>query len=292
MTNENIEPRKRFLALDTSTATLGVAVTEGGAVLHEINASGERNHSVHLLPIIQQAMEASRTDFASLSGISVGVGPGSYTGTRIAVTAAKTLAWAWKLPVAGVSSLHALAWGGWQAGLAGEAAANRQDDAASDAVAGVPAESGAGTYGPDWIIPLLDARRGQAYTALFAAADSGAPVRLEPDAIRLMADWVLRLGERLEQAAASGTKPRRLWFVGETALHASEDSLRPLQEAASARLEAVPYELEGRWAGLLGEARLEQGDSDDLHSIIPNYTQLSEAEANLQLSREGSINKR
>ncbi|MFE4713025.1 tRNA (adenosine(37)-N6)-threonylcarbamoyltransferase complex dimerization subunit type 1 TsaB [Paenibacillus sp. NPDC056722] len=290
MTNENVKPRKRFLALDTSTATLGVAVTEGGAVLHEINASGERNHSVHLLPIIQQALAASGTDPASLAGISVGIGPGSYTGTRIAVTAAKTLAWAWKLPVAGVSSLHALAWGGWKAGLAGEAAANRQDNAGSDADAGVPAESGAGTYGPDWIIPLLDARRGQAYTALFAAADSGAPVRLEPDAIRLMADWVQQLGERLEQAAASGTKPRRLWFVGETALHASEESLRPLQGAAC--LEAVPYELEGRWAGLLGEARLVQGESDDLHSIIPNYTQLSEAEANLQLSREGSINKR
>ncbi|NUU63546.1 tRNA (adenosine(37)-N6)-threonylcarbamoyltransferase complex dimerization subunit type 1 TsaB [Paenibacillus agri] len=290
MTSENVEPRKRFLALDTSTATLGVAVTEGGVVLHEINASGERNHSVHLLPIIQQALTASGTDPASLAGISVGVGPGSYTGTRIAVTAAKTLAWAWKLPVAGVSSLHALAWGGWQAGLAGEAAANRQNNAGSDVDAGVPAESGAGTYGPDWIIPLLDARRGQAYTALFAAADSGAPVRLEPDAIRLMADWVQRLGERLEEAAATGTKPRRLWFVGETALHASEDSLRPLQEAAS--LEAVPYELEGRWAGLLGEARLAQGERDDLHSIIPNYTQLSEAEANLQLSREGSINKR
>jgi tRNA threonylcarbamoyladenosine biosynthesis protein TsaB len=113
--NENKGPRKRLLALDTSTAVLGVAVTEDGKLLHEINASGERNHSVHLLPIIEQDLQASGTDASMLSGVAVGVGPGSYTGTRIAVTAAKTLAWAWKVPVAGISSLHALAWGGYAA---------------------------------------------------------------------------------------------------------------------------------------------------------------------------------
>lgn len=118
MTNSNNEPRKRFLALDTSTAVLGVAVTGGGELLHEINASGERNHSVHLLPIIEQALQASATTAERIGGISVGIGPGSYTGTRIAVTAAKTLAWAWNVPVTGVSSLHALAWGGYHAASA------------------------------------------------------------------------------------------------------------------------------------------------------------------------------
>lgn len=73
MTNENTEPRKRLLALDTSTAVLGVAVTENGELLHEINASGERNHSVHLLPIIEQALQASGTNVANLGGIAVGV---------------------------------------------------------------------------------------------------------------------------------------------------------------------------------------------------------------------------
>jgi tRNA threonylcarbamoyladenosine biosynthesis protein TsaB len=275
MTIENVKPRKRFLALDTSTACLGVAITEEGTLLHEINASGERNHSVHLLPIIQQALAESGTDAAMLAGISVGVGPGSYTGTRIAVTAAKTLAWSWKLPVVGISSLHTLAWGGWVAGLASGVAADQERGADG---------------GPDWIIPLLDARRGQAYTALFAADGSGAPVRLEPDGIRLMADWVQQLGELLEQAVAAGNKPRVLWFVGETVLHGSDESLRPLSEAGF--VHAVPYELEGRFAGLLGAARLSEGESDDLHSLIPNYTQLSEAEANLRLSREGSITKR
>lgn len=276
MTNQNTEPRKRLLALDTSTAVLGVAVTENGELLHEINASGERNHSVHLLPIIEQALQATGTTADMLGGISVGVGPGSYTGTRIAVTAAKTLAWAWNVPVVGISSLHAVAWGGYQTALKNKM---------QEEVGQVNAISG---YGPDWIIPLMDARRGQVYTGLFAAEGNNAPSRLEPDAIRLMADWVEYLGERLEQAAVEGNKPAVLWFVGETAVHGSEESLRPLTDLGISI--AVPYEMEGRWTGFLGEARLQVGN-DDIHSLIPNYTQISEAEANLRLSREGGLKK-
>jgi tRNA threonylcarbamoyladenosine biosynthesis protein TsaB len=276
MMNENKGPRKRLLALDTSTAVLGVAVTENGKLLHEINASGERNHSVHLLPIIEQVLQASGTDASMLSGVAVGVGPGSYTGTRIAVTAAKTLAWAWKVPVVGISSLHALAWGGY-------AAIQEKQVAAA-------AEQGAAPVGPGpvWIIPLLDARRGQVYTGLFASDGQHAPQRLEPDAIRLMADWVLHLADRLKQAEAEGTKPCAIWFTGETALHGSEDSLRPL--LGQAEVQSVPYELEGRWAALLGEERLLAG-SDDIHGLIPNYTQLTEAEANLRRNSEGSASK-
>ncbi|MNO43978.1 tRNA threonylcarbamoyladenosine biosynthesis protein TsaB [compost metagenome] len=278
MKMQNEEPRKRFLALDTSTAVLGVAIMENGRVLHETNASGERNHSVHLLPIIEQALQATGTTSGMIGGVAVGLGPGSYTGTRIAVTAAKTLAWAWKVPVAGISSLEALAWGGLAAAL-------KQEEAAS---AGEAAGKELSGTGPDWIIPLLDARRGQAYTALFAADGEHAPHRLEPDAIRLMADWVLHLADRLKEAAAEGRKPRAIWLVGETLLLGSGESAGLLRELGN--VHAVPYELEGRWAGYLGEKRLLAG-SDDLHSLIPNYTQLSEAEANLRRSSEGSLNQ-
>ncbi|NQX47384.1 tRNA (adenosine(37)-N6)-threonylcarbamoyltransferase complex dimerization subunit type 1 TsaB [Paenibacillus tritici] len=278
MTNSNIEPRKRFLALDTSTAVLGVAVTAGGELLHEINASGERNHSVHLLPIIEQALQASATTADRIGGISVGIGPGSYTGTRIAVTAAKTLAWAWNVPVTGVSSLHALAWGGYHA------ASVLQQEAQHTEQPSVPPAAG-----PDWIIPLIDARRGQVYTAVFAADGDKPPRRLAPDAIRLMADWVQELATRLTETAGEGRMPGSLWFVGETALHGSAESLAPLMEAGNVR--TLPYELEGRWTGFLAEAGI-YAESGDLHTLIPNYTQLSEAEANLRRSSEGSLNTR
>jgi len=271
MMSENNEPRKRFLALDTATATLCVAVTENGKLIHEINASGERNHSVHLLPIIEQALQASGTAGNTLGGIAVGIGPGSYTGTRIAVSAAKTLAWAWDIPVFGVSSMHAMAYGGYVKGRADNVPLNVQYD------------NGDTGSGSDWIIPLLDARRGQAFTALFEAGEHS-PVRLVPDGIRLMKDWVQHLAELLQQAEAAGNKPRMLWFVGETGLHGSEESLLPLKEICNVRV--VPYDLEGRWTGFLGEER-RSGEKDDIHSLIPNYTQLTEAEVNLRKSSEG-----
>ncbi|WP_379135612.1 tRNA (adenosine(37)-N6)-threonylcarbamoyltransferase complex dimerization subunit type 1 TsaB [Paenibacillus sp. sgz500958] len=273
MTTENNGPRKRFLALDTSTATLGVVVTENYQVLHEINTSGERNHSVHLLPIIEQALQASGTSGSMLAGISVGIGPGSYTGTRIAVSAAKTLAWAWDVPVAGISTLHALAWGGHEQGRMAS-------------YSPTPAEQGQVEYGPDWIIPLIDARRGQAFTGLFAVGAEGSPTRLEPDAIRLMSEWVLQLSELIGLAEAEGRKPRNLWFTGETALHGSSETLSAL--AGLCHLNVVPYELEGRWTGFLGEERHAAGN-DDVHSLIPNYTQLTEAEVNLRKSHEGGM---
>lgn len=266
------------MALDTSTAVLGVAVTDGSGLLHEINASGERNHSVHLLPIIEQALQAAAVTADKIGGIAVGIGPGSYTGTRIAVTAAKTLAWAWNVPVTGVSSLHALAWGGYHA-----AAAQREDAVQAGQ------ESAPGTAGPDWIIPLIDARRGQVYTALFAADGDKPPRRLAADAIRLMADWVQELAERLTEAAQEGRMPGSLWFVGETGLHGTAESLAPLTGAGNVR--TLPYELEGRWTGFLAEAGVYEA-SGELHALIPNYTQLSEAEANLRRSSEGSLKTR
>lgn len=272
----NNEPRKRLLALDTSTAVLGVAVTAGGELLHEINASGERNHSVHLLPIIEQALQASAVTADKIGGIAVGIGPGSYTGTRIAVTAAKTLAWAWNVPVTGVSSLHALAWGGYHT-----ASVQREDAEQAGQ------ESASGTGESDWIIPLIDARRGQVYTALFSADGVKPPRRLAADAIRLMADWVQELAERLKEAAGEGRMPGSLWFVGETSLHGTAETLAPL--TAEGNVHMLPYELEGRWTGFLAEAGVYQA-GEELHALIPNYTQLSEAEANLRRSSEGSLN--
>jgi tRNA threonylcarbamoyladenosine biosynthesis protein TsaB len=103
-----------------------------------------------------------------------------------------------------------------------------------------------------------------------------------------MADWVQELGERLKDAAAEGMLPGTLWFTGDTALHGIAESLAPL--AGAGIVQALPYELEGRWTGFLAEAGIYE-ESADIHVLIPNYTQLTEAEANLRRSSEGSLNK-
>ncbi|WP_407944592.1 tRNA (adenosine(37)-N6)-threonylcarbamoyltransferase complex dimerization subunit type 1 TsaB [Paenibacillus rubinfantis] len=113
---EEQQQPQRLLALDTATSSLAVAVTEGGRVLAERNIHAERNHSAYLVTAIGDCLKAAGLAKQDLDGIAVGIGPGSYTGIRIAVTTAKTLAWSLRLPVYGVSSLAALALGGWASG--------------------------------------------------------------------------------------------------------------------------------------------------------------------------------
>lgn len=267
---ENIRPPQRLLAFDTATSSLAVAVMEGGRVLAERNIHAERNHSAYLVTAIGDCLEAAGLAKQDIDGIAVGIGPGSYTGIRIAVTTAKTLAWSLRLPVYGVSSLAALALGGW-AGASGQDAAALGELAARQGEAGRRA-----TAGGHWIAPLIDARRGQAYTALFGVpAPGGLPERLEPDAIRLMDGWADELKRQLEQLPTD-ERPARLWFVGETEKH--EAAITPLIAAFGELVQLVPYELEGAWMGIAGIARTGQ-PADDVHALEPNYTQLAEAEA-------------
>ncbi|GAA0136705.1 tRNA (adenosine(37)-N6)-threonylcarbamoyltransferase complex dimerization subunit type 1 TsaB [Paenibacillus sp. YSY-4.3] len=266
-----IEPRQRLLALDTSTSTLAVAVMEGGKLLAERNIKAERNHSAYLITAIEEAIAAAGVGKQQLNGIAVGVGPGSYTGVRIAVTTAKTLAWSLGLPLSAVSSLAAIAFGAF-AGGTGQVP---EQFAEANTTTGEDA-SEADYSAQHWIVPLVDARRGQAYTALFSAAIGQIPRRLEADAIRLVADWRNELVERL-QGLPSAQRPAGVWFVGDAALHAAAiEELRPL---LGDTLHLVGYELEGAWLGLIGSEQFLQGAHDDVHALEPNYTQLAEAEA-------------
>lgn len=142
----------RLLALDTSTASMTVALLDGTRLTAERQEVAERNHSIQLFPLVESALQACGLGPEQIDAYGVGIGPGSYTGVRIAVTAAKTMAWAQAKPVVGVSSLAALALGAVHAADDGEPAV-------------IPLAAGETV----WIVPLVNARRGQAFTALFAA---------------------------------------------------------------------------------------------------------------------------
>lgn len=142
----------RLLALDTSTASMTVALLDGTRLTAERQEVAERNHSIQLFPLVESALQACGLGPEQIDAYGVGIGPGSYTGVRIAVTAAKTMAWAQAKPVVGVSSLAALALGSVHAADDGEPAV-------------IPLAAGETV----WIVPLVNARRGQAFTALFAA---------------------------------------------------------------------------------------------------------------------------
>ena len=98
-----------YLLIDTSNQPLSVAVMQDDQVLSELNSNEKKNHSVQLMPAIIKVLQSAHADKKDLDAIVVAEGPGSYTGLRIGVTVAKTLAYALNIKLYGVSSLKALA---------------------------------------------------------------------------------------------------------------------------------------------------------------------------------------
>ena len=99
----------KLLAFDTSSQALSVALTEDDTLLGKIDLNIKKNHSLTLMPAIDFLMTNAGLQPEDLDRIAVAQGPGSYTGLRIAVTTAKTLASTLNIDLVGVSSLAAIA---------------------------------------------------------------------------------------------------------------------------------------------------------------------------------------
>ncbi len=98
------------LAIDTSTAQVAVAIGEGHAVRGEIRLVGGRRHAEQLAPAIAALVETTGVTLDHLAAIAVGIGPGMFTGLRVGVTTAKTMAQALRIPVVPVASLDLVAY--------------------------------------------------------------------------------------------------------------------------------------------------------------------------------------
>lgn len=136
------------LAIDTSTNVLGVAVANEQGIIGEQITYTKRNHSVRAMPTVEELLAECGMKPSDLERIVVAKGPGSYTGVRIGVTIAKSLAWSLGIELVGVSSLEALALNG--------------------------------RYFNGYVCPVFDARRGQLYTSLFKA-ENGEVTRVQDD---------------------------------------------------------------------------------------------------------------
>lgn len=99
----------RILVIDTSTRFGGVAVAQGGRLLAERVCSAERTIAARLPSLVEETMADAGLAMEELEAVGVVVGPGSFTGVRVGVAAAKGIAYALGIPVAPVSSLELLA---------------------------------------------------------------------------------------------------------------------------------------------------------------------------------------
>lgn len=152
-----------ILALESSAKAASVALVKDGALLAQYFQNSGLTHSRTLLPMAEDLLRNTETSLQDLDRIAVAYGPGSFTGIRIGVSAAKGLAWGADLAACGVSTLEAMAWNGIHAPE--------------------------GTL----ICATMDARRNQIYNALFRFKN-GTLQRLSPDRAISLAE----LGEKLQ----------------------------------------------------------------------------------------------
>ena len=229
----------KVLAIDTSSYVMGIAIIDESNVIGEMITNLKKNHSVRVMPAIKSLLEECDIKPQELEKIVVAKGPGSYTGVRIGVTIAKTLAWSLNIPLVGVSSLEVVAMNG--------------------------------RYFAGVISPLFDARRGQIYTGLYDYQNESLG-SVEKDQIILVSDWAQMLKKRED----------KVLFIGnDLAIHKGllADTLQdqamfsPITE-----YNAKPSEL-----AYLGMNK----EPDDIHSFVPNYIRLAEAEAKWLASQRG-----
>ncbi|MEZ0579550.1 tRNA (adenosine(37)-N6)-threonylcarbamoyltransferase complex dimerization subunit type 1 TsaB [Nocardioides sp. MH1] len=98
-----------LLAFDTSSPTVTVAVHDGSDVVVELTSSETMRHGEQLTPLVDQALRRAGISPRDLTAIAVGVGPGPFTGLRVGLVSARTMAYVLEIPVYGVCSLDVLA---------------------------------------------------------------------------------------------------------------------------------------------------------------------------------------
>lgn len=138
----------KILALETSAKAVSAAVSENGRILASGYQDTGLTHSRTLMPIVEHILKNTDLKLSDMDAIAVAVGPGSFTGIRIGVSAAKGLAFSVDKPAVGVSTLAAMA----------------RNAAFFDGL----------------IVCAMDARRSQVYNANFSA-ENGVLTRLTPD---------------------------------------------------------------------------------------------------------------
>ncbi|MGP1471283.1 MAG: tRNA (adenosine(37)-N6)-threonylcarbamoyltransferase complex dimerization subunit type 1 TsaB [Schwartzia sp. (in: firmicutes)] len=147
-----------ILALETATVVSGVAVATETRLLSEVTVA-RLTHSETLQSHVALALEMAGVSRREVEGVAVSLGPGSFTGLRIGLSAAKAMAYAWGVPLVGVPTLAALA-------------------------AQFPAPALR-------VVAMMDAQKGNVYTATYEWREAG-PVEISPLAVSPLDEVVAR----------------------------------------------------------------------------------------------------
>lgn len=223
----------KILAFETSAKAASVALLDGGKLLAESYQNTGLTHSQTLMVMAQDLLKSCGLTAKDVEAVAVAAGPGSFTGVRIGVAAAKGFAWGGELPCYGVSTLEAMArsLGVWQG----------------------------------YIVPAMDARRSQVYTAVFHA-DKGALTRVEED----MAISLAELSEKIKNYEEN------VFLVGDGALLCYNTLLEEVPQLVLPPEHRMHQRASG--VALAAQAMADAGIPGNGAELTPNYLRLSQAE--------------
>ena len=221
------------LAFETSAKAASVALLDGEKLLGESYQNTGLTHSQTLLSMAEDLIKNCGYTPEQIQAVAVAAGPGSFTGVRIGVAAAKGFTWGAELPCCGVSTLEAMA-------------------------------LNLGVH-KGYVLPVMDARRNQVYTATFYAQDGKLIRKTEDRAISLE-----ELGTELKNLSEP------VFLVGDGSILC----YNTLKEEVPNLVCPPEHRMHQRAAGvgLAAAGMLAAGESCDAGALSPNYLRLSQAE--------------
>lgn len=237
----------KILGIDTATESASCAVIDDGKVLGEIVFNYKKQHSVILMGMIDSILKNLKLDINDIDGFAVSEGPGSFTGLRIGAAAIKGLSQGTGKPLVGVSTLDSLAFNmAFTSGI---------------------------------ICPIMDALRGNVYTALYEF--EGEALVRKSDYLAISVDELIELLDGNKSAVC---------FIGDAVpLYRVKLSLN-VREARFA-----PLHLNVAKAASLAELgmiKLATKGASDLHSFAPFYLRKPQAEREYEKKQKELPNER
>jgi len=221
-----------ILAFDTSSKTASVAVLNDHIILYEVIVNVGLNHSEVLLPAIEQACIQTRTRVAEIDLFACTIGPGSFTGLRIGASTLKGFMLATGKPAVGVSSLAAIA-------LNAEKSSKK-------------------------ICSLMDAGRGQVYTAYFEFKEDRLLEQIGP--------------EQIVNPSKIENHPDII-FVGDGAVRYAD----MIGHEKNNIILASQHYCRASSVGLLGKEKFDREELLDADKFLPLYIRSADAEARAPL---------
>ena len=251
------------LAMDTSTRTGSVAVAEEDGLIAEYALNIAETHTSRLMPMIDEVLKDANLTITGVDAIAVGLGPGSFTGLRIGIATAKALAMALNKPIVGIPTLDALAHN-------------------------LPCTS-------NLICPILDAKRGEIYAALYRRHGYTLE-KLTENLVLPMRELLSKISNikyQIREAVLPSAVSKRqiknsqllkyskidekITFLGD-AINIYRDLI---EQELGKKASFAPHYLRLPRAGNVADLafkRLKAGEECDLHRIKPLYVRRAEAE--------------